>query len=283
MDADFAYIKVPEIGLYVDPYRAKTRGITDFEKSWYNVKLWTQENGNVLLTSRQLSQARDYFEKDLSSISETLLVQRELETVSELTDSIIAFPAIDGTYPHVINPNPKPGKWPLLIEGSVVELKGSKKEEKYYMHHDPLSDIIVDGGTRTELPELTAYGKLISIFDSITRPWYMMILNRPIPELGLKEDTRVLVSQYPPCIKPVTHIGFGLNNMGNKTIAAVSFTPHEAHGYCDHDFRRAVKNIKGTEKIEIMNGVTIEYKMRYGHLPVKEHVIISRRLPPKKK
>lgn len=146
------YENVPSIGLYLSRTKAlDENGRTIVSISWYDSKLWVQERGLALPTSKEWSEARAYFEKNYPDIEKDMI-----ENEVEWTDSLIAWPNSDRKYASNLNPKPKQGKYPLLIEGSTVEKTG-----KGY---------VVDGGERVELPIL---------------PRQSGDLDKPIPELGL--------------------------------------------------------------------------------------------------
>lgn len=146
------YQEVPRTGLWLATTKAlNEQGNPIVSITWYDSKLWVQERGLVLPTSEQWSQAREYFGKKHPEIEKDMITGQV-----EWTDSLIAWPNSDGKYANNLNPNPKEGKYPLLIENSVVERRNG--------------NYVIDGGERLELPNF---------------PRSSDRLKNPIPELEL--------------------------------------------------------------------------------------------------
>ena len=166
------YQAVPSIGLYLATTKAlDDKGNPIVNISWYETKLWVQENGLLLPTSKQWIDATAYFRKHHPEMARDMSSRDTQNSIAEWADGLIAFPQ-KGNYAPNLNPRPKPGKHLLLIEGSTIDRRNG---EGY----------IVDGGERIELPKLpTQHGEL----------------KEPIPELGLisgdfLDDISVLYGQ----------------------------------------------------------------------------------------
>ena len=131
--------EIPGPCIKIATYRAlDDDGTPISDVDWYYAKLWVQERGLALPTFEKWLKSREYFE-----------AHPEIETdirdgKMEHTNSIIAFPNPDTMkYSSQINPRPRPGKYPLLIEGSTVEKRGIFKR-----------NYVIDGGQRVELANL---------------------------------------------------------------------------------------------------------------------------------
>lgn len=153
---ELQYEQIPS-GLYVATTKALDEiGIPIVVISWYPTKKWVQERGIALPYSREWSTARAYFQTNNPEIEKDMITGP-----AEWTDSLIAHPNKDGNYASNLN-NPRlptrgNGKYPLLIEGSVVERKND-------------GSYVIDGGEVQELPQF---------------PREYDYLQKSIPELGL--------------------------------------------------------------------------------------------------
>lgn len=210
------YENVPSIGLYLSRTKASDeKGRTIVNISWYDTKLWVKERGLVLPTSRQWSEARAYFEKSYPEIEKSMI-----ENEVEWTDSLIAWPNPDsGIYASNINPKPKSGKVPLLIEGSVVE-----KTKKGY---------VIDGGERKELLEL---------------PTSNGTLRNSILELGLIKDAYLWSDpdfSREEGLKAVVR-GYGWYARDWRFFAYADWRP--SYSYANLGFRPARRGLVGDEK-----------------------------------
>lgn len=166
---ELQYEQVPQLGLHVATTKALPEEVRPYglgrpysfdnsmvDITWYDAKLWVQGQRLVLLTSKQWSVARAFFEANNPKVEIGMRTGPE-----EHTDSLIAHPNKDGNYASNLNntrlPKRGKGKYALLVEGSTVEKTGDKT-------------YVIDGGEVIELPDF---------------PKLSGVLGRDIPELGL--------------------------------------------------------------------------------------------------
>lgn len=212
------YEKVPSIGLYLSRTKAlDENGRAIVSISWYDSKLWVQERGLVLPTSKEWSEARAYFEKNYPDIEKDMI-----ENANEWTDSLIAWPNSGRKYASNLNPRPEQGKYPLLIEGSTVEKTGK-------------GIYVVDGGERVELPIL---------------PRQSGDLGKSIPELGLVDGAYLWIDSdfnYDEGLRPVFRGDWWLAH-GRRFCADTSGEPSTSYSILGFRPARRGLVVNETEK-----------------------------------